>query len=86
MALSVGGPPNKRMKLSIALAPAPRRIPEGHSACPPFGGHRALAAYPRCSTDSLASALLLATEVARTTGTTWPGRSAQRLGQVASWQ
>ena len=39
------------MKLTIALAPAPRDTEEGHSACPPFGGHRALAAYPRCSTD-----------------------------------
>ena len=56
-------PPNKRMKLSIALASAPRDTEEGHSACPPFGGHRALAAYPRCSTDSLASAQLLATDL-----------------------
>src|SRR5262245_34518743 len=45
-------PSNKRMKLSIALASAPRDTEEGHSACPPFGGHRALAAYPRRSTDS----------------------------------
>src|SRR6185436_14119645 len=51
------------MKLSIALASAPRDTEEGHSACPPFGGHRALAAYPRCSTDSLASAQLLATDL-----------------------
>src|SRR5262245_53201464 len=56
-------PANKRMKLSIALAPAPRDTEEGHSACPPFGGHRALAAYPRCSTGSQAVALLLATEL-----------------------
>jgi hypothetical protein len=42
---------NKRMKLTIALASAPRDTEEGHSACPPFGGHRALAAYPRCSPD-----------------------------------
>ena len=38
------------MKLPIALAPAPRDTEEGHCACLPFGGHRALAAYPRCST------------------------------------
>jgi hypothetical protein len=44
-------PSNKRMKLSIALASAPRDTEEGHSACSPFGEHRALAAYPRCSTD-----------------------------------
>jgi len=30
------------MKLTIALASAPRDTEEGHSACPPFGGHRAL--------------------------------------------
>jgi len=47
---------NKRMKLTIALASAPRDTEEGHFACPPFGGHRALAAYPRCSTDMLAIA------------------------------
>ena len=51
MAMSVGGPPNKRMKLTIALAPPPRSTSGGGYACPPFGGHRALAAYPRCSTD-----------------------------------
>jgi hypothetical protein len=39
------------MKLAIALASAPRDTEEGHSACSPFGEHRALAAYPRCSTD-----------------------------------
>jgi len=39
------------MKLSIALASAPRDTEEGHSACPPFGGHRALAAERGCSTD-----------------------------------
>jgi hypothetical protein len=44
---------NKRMKLSIALASAPRDTEEGHSACSPFGEHRTLAAYPRCSTDAL---------------------------------
>ena len=42
---------NKRMKLSVALAPAPRDTEEGHSACSPFGEHRAPAAYARCSTD-----------------------------------
>jgi hypothetical protein len=35
---------NKRMKLTIALASAPRDTEEGHSACSPFGEHRALAA------------------------------------------
>ena len=44
-------PPNKRMKLTIALATAPRDTEEGHSACSPFGEHRALAAYPRCWAD-----------------------------------
>jgi len=39
-------PDNNRMKLTIALAPAPRDMEEGHSACSPFGEHRALAAYP----------------------------------------
>ena len=53
MAMSVGGPPNKRMKLSIALASPPRSTSGGGFACPPFGGHRALAAYPRCSADAL---------------------------------
>src|SRR5262245_46108855 len=48
---SIGGPSNKWMKLSIALASAPRDTEEGHSACSPFGEHRALGAYPRCSTD-----------------------------------
>jgi hypothetical protein len=43
---------NKRMKLAIALAPAPRvNAKEGHFACPLFSGHRALAAYAWCSTD-----------------------------------
>src|SRR5262245_24537366 len=49
---SVNAPSNKRMKLSIVLAPAPRDTEEGHSACSPFGEHRTLAAYPRCSTDA----------------------------------
>ena len=56
MAMSVGGPPNKRMKLSIALASPPRSTSGGGYACPPFGGHRALAAYPRCSPDALRGA------------------------------
>jgi hypothetical protein len=47
-------PQNTWMKLSIALAPAPRDTEEGHSACSPFGEHRALAAYPRCSPDARA--------------------------------
>src|SRR5262245_47006121 len=43
-----------RGKIPIALAPAPRiNAAEGHSACPPFGGHRALAAQAWCSTDTL---------------------------------
>ena len=45
--------PNKRMKLTSALASAPRDTEAGHSACPPFGGHRTLAAYPRCWADPL---------------------------------
>ena len=45
-------PSNKRLELPIALAPAPRiNAKEGHSACPLFSGHRALAAQPWCSTD-----------------------------------
>lgn len=48
---TVKAPPNKRMKLTSALASAPRDTEEGHFACPPFGRHRALAAYPRCSAD-----------------------------------
>jgi hypothetical protein len=45
-------PSNKRMKLAIALASAPRiNAKEGHFACPLFSGHRALAAYAWCSTD-----------------------------------
>jgi hypothetical protein len=44
---------NKRMKLAVALAPAPRvNAVEGHSACPLFSGHRAPAAYAWCSTDA----------------------------------
>ena len=42
---------NKRMKLTIALAPPPRSTSGGGYACSPFGEHRALAAYPRCWTD-----------------------------------
>ena len=53
MAMSVGGPPNKRMKLPIVLAPPPRSTSGGGYACSPFGEHRTLAAYPRCSTDIL---------------------------------
>src|SRR5262245_50653625 len=46
-------PPNKRLELPIALAPAPRiNAAEGHSACPPFGGHRALAAQAWCWADA----------------------------------
>jgi hypothetical protein len=45
-------PSNKRMKLTSALASAPRDTEEGHFACSPFGEHRALAAYPRCYTDT----------------------------------
>jgi hypothetical protein len=45
-------PQNKRMKLAVALASAPRvNTAEGHSACPLFSGHRAPAAYAWCSTD-----------------------------------
>ena len=44
---------NNALQLTIALAPAPRDTEEGHSACSPFGEHRTLAAYPRCSTDIL---------------------------------
>ena len=50
---------NKALQLTIALAPAPRDTEEGHSACSPFGEHRALAAYPRCSTDAYRAKLLL---------------------------
>src|SRR5262245_10068881 len=52
---SVGKSSNKRMKLTSVLAPAPRDTEEGHSACSPFGEHRTLAAYPRCSTDTVAT-------------------------------
>jgi len=44
-------PSNKRMKLTIALAPAPRDTEEGQSACSPFGEHRALAAERGCWAD-----------------------------------
>jgi len=51
--MSGAEPSNKRLELPIALAPAPRiNATEGHSACPPFGGHRALAAQAWCSTDA----------------------------------
>ena len=43
-------PQNKRMKLTIALA-SPHGTRRRGSACSPFGEHRALAAYPRCSAD-----------------------------------
>src|SRR5512145_476831 len=39
------------MKLTIALA-SPHGTRRRGSACSPFGEHRALAAYPRCSTDA----------------------------------
>jgi hypothetical protein len=46
-------PPNKRLELTIALAAAPRiNAKEGHSACSPFGEHRALAAQAWCSADA----------------------------------
>jgi hypothetical protein len=57
-------PSNKRMKLTSVLASAPRRIPEGHSACSPFGEHRTLAAYPRCWADPLAGVQVMAHDVA----------------------
>jgi hypothetical protein len=46
----VKGQSNKRMKLTIALA-SPHGTRRRGSACSPFGEHRALAAYPRCSAD-----------------------------------
>jgi len=46
-----GTPPNNALQLTIALAPAPRDTEEGHSACSPFGEHRALAAERGCSAD-----------------------------------
>jgi hypothetical protein len=49
----VKGQSNKRMKLTIALA-SPHGTRKRGSACSPFGEHRALAAYPRCSTDTTA--------------------------------
>src|SRR5258706_336125 len=41
------------MKLTITLAPPPRSTSGGGSACPPFGEHRTLAAYPGCWADIL---------------------------------
>lgn len=46
-AFSSSAPPNKRMKLTIALA-SPHGTRRRGSACSPFGEHRAIAAYPRC--------------------------------------
>ncbi len=39
---------NNALQLTIALASAPRDTEEGHSACSPFGEHRALAAERGC--------------------------------------
>jgi hypothetical protein len=45
------------MKLTSALASAPRDTQEGRSACAPFGEHRTLAAYPQCWADLLSRAV-----------------------------
>jgi hypothetical protein len=50
---------NKRMKLTIVLAPPPRSTSGGAYACSPFGEHRTLAAYPRCSTYAWQRSLVL---------------------------
>jgi hypothetical protein len=55
-------PPNKRMKLTIALA-SPHGTRRRGSACSPFGEHRALAAYPRCYPDAGAGGRCLAQEI-----------------------
>ena len=49
---ALASPPNKALQLTIALAPPPRSTSGGGYACSPFGEHRALAAQPRCSTDT----------------------------------